>query len=121
MNRDRAGILAKILATKQSELGALRRQKLPAAPGPRPFRVARTGGKLKLIAEIKFRSPSAGRLSTQLSVSERALAYERGGADMISVLCDASFFDGAFSHLSEARAACSLPVLCKEFVIDEVQ
>lgn len=40
---------------------------------------------------------------------------------MISVLCDTSFFDGAFSHLAEARAACELPLLCKEFVIDESQ
>src|SRR5882724_745882 len=101
MTRNRAGLLARILATKQDELADLRRQKLPAAPGPRPFSLARASGKIKLIGEIKFRSPSAGQLSTQLSVAERALAYERGGAHMVSVLCDRSFFDGAFWHLSE--------------------
>lgn len=121
MTRDRAGLLARILATKQAELAALRQLKLPVAPGPRPFSLARATDRLKLIGEIKFRSPSAGALSTQLSVAERAQAYERGGADMISVLCDSAFFDGAFSHLSAARAACSLPLLCKEFVIDEIQ
>jgi indole-3-glycerol phosphate synthase len=57
----------------------------------------------------------------KLGVGERARAYERAGASMVSVLCDARFFDGGFEHLVEARGACSLPLLCKEFVIDEVQ
>jgi indole-3-glycerol phosphate synthase len=74
-----------------------------------------------LIAEIKRRSPSAGQLSTALSVAERARAYERAGASMLSVLCDSHFFDGDYQHLQEARAATSLPLLCKEFVIDEAQ
>jgi indole-3-glycerol phosphate synthase len=116
-----AGLLARILAQKQAELADLRARKLPAAPGSRAFSLRRENGALRLICEIKFRSPSAGRLSTALSVSERARAYERAGASMISVLCDASFFDGSFTHLAEARAACSLPLLCKEFVIDECQ
>jgi indole-3-glycerol phosphate synthase len=122
MSHERAaGVLARILATKRDELAALRRLKLPAAPLPRPFSLARANGEIKLIGEIKFRSPSAGPLSTLLSVAERARAYERGGAHMVSVLCDAAFFDGAFSHLSDARAACALPLLCKDFVIDEIQ
>jgi len=79
------------------------------------------GQPLRLIAEIKRRSPSAGALSTRLSVGERAAAYERAGARMVSVLCDRQFFAGAYGHLAEVRAACALPVLCKEFVIDEVQ
>jgi indole-3-glycerol phosphate synthase len=121
MSRDGAGVLARILAAKRAELPGLRAQKLPSAPTPRPFSLERENGRLKLIAEIKFRSPSAGQLSTKLSVAERAQAYQRAGADMISVLCDASFFDGAFTHLAAARAACALPLLCKEFVIDECQ
>lgn len=121
MTADRPGLLARILQKKAEEVAALRGQKLPPPPAPRPFSLRRASGKVQLISEIKFRSPSAGPLSTQLSVAERAAAYERGGASMVSVLCDASFFDGAFSHLSEARAACSLPILCKEFVIDETQ
>jgi indole-3-glycerol phosphate synthase len=121
MSQRSDGLLARILAKKREELPALRALELPAPPGPRAFSLRRNQGRIQLISEIKFRSPSAGALSTTLSVAERALAYERGGASMVSVLCDASFFDGKFEHLLEARAACSLPVLCKEFVIDECQ
>ncbi len=115
------GVLARILAQKREELPELRARKLPPAPGPRPFSLARSSGAIRLISEIKFRSPSAGALSTVLSASERAQAYERAGASMISVLCDVRFFDGSFTHLAEVRAACALPLLCKEFVIDESQ
>ena len=121
MSAPSPGLLARILEKKRQEVPLLRAQKLPAAAGPRPFSLRRKEGAIQLITEIKFRSPSAGVLSTALSVSERARAYERGGASMISVLCDASFFDGSFAHLAEARAACALPLLCKEFVIDESQ
>lgn len=121
MSGNTSGVLARILDRKRTELPALRAQRLPAAPGPRPFSMRREQGRLKLITEIKFRSPSAGALSTVLSVSERARAYQRAGASMISVLCDTSFFDGSYAHLAEARAACDLPLLCKEFVIDESQ
>jgi indole-3-glycerol phosphate synthase len=121
MNERAQGLLARILSTKREELPALRALQLPAPPAPRPFSLRREHGRIRLISEIKFRSPSAGPLSTALSVAERARAYERGGASMVSVLCDASFFDGKFEHLLEARAACSLPLLCKEFVIDECQ
>lgn len=82
---------------------------------------AQNAGRLSLITEIKRRSPSAGELSTVLSVAERAKAYERAGASMLSVLCDAHFFDGDYQHLLDARAVTELPLLCKEFVIDESQ
>lgn len=121
MNHDRAGLLERILATKRAELADLRALKLPPPPSPRSVSLTRENGRLKLITEIKFRSPSAGPLSTKLSAAERAAAYQRAGADMVSVLCDASFFDGSFAHLAAARAACTLPLLCKEFVIDECQ
>lgn len=117
------GVIAEILAQKQRELPELRARALPAAPPRRAFSLAaeRHGGRLSLITEIKRRSPSAGQLSTVLSVAERAAAYERAGAAMLSVLCDERFFDGGYEHLAEARAAVGLPLLCKEFVIDEVQ
>jgi indole-3-glycerol phosphate synthase len=117
------GLLAEILAQKQSELAALRARALPAPPRPRPVSLGRAdnAGRLSLIGEIKRRSPSAGMLSSALGVAERARAYERGGAAMLSVLCDAHFFDGEYEHLALARAATELPLLCKEFVIDEVQ
>jgi indole-3-glycerol phosphate synthase len=117
-----ASVLGQIIEDKRRELGELRRRALPPAPPRRPLQLARPPGEgLRLIAEIKRRSPSAGALSTALGVEARARAYERGGARMISVLCDTQHFDGAYEHLSEARAATSLPILCKEFVIDECQ
>jgi len=117
------GHLAEILAQKQSELASLRARALPAPPALRNVSLARAdnAGRLSLITEIKRRSPSAGKLSTALSVAERARAYERAGAAMLSVLCDTHFFDGDYQHLVEARAATKLPLLCKEFVIDEAQ
>lgn len=116
-------LLAEILTQKQSELSALRARRLPAPPTRRSVRLARAhnDGRLSLITEIKQRSPSAGQLSTVLGVTERAAAYERGGAAMLSVLCDAHFFGGDYEHLAQARAGSQLPVLCKEFVIDEGQ
>ena len=116
------GVLAEILAEKAENLAELRGRRLPEAPPRRAFSLRRRpGDALRLIAEIKFRSPSAGPLSTALSVAERAAAYERAGASMVSVLTDRRFFGGAWEHLAEARAASRLPVLCKEFVLDELQ
>jgi indole-3-glycerol phosphate synthase len=114
-------MLQRILASKRAELAALRQRRLPVPPPLRSVELARAETRLRLIAEIKQRAPSAGALSRALSVGERARAYERGGADVISVLCDGPFFDGAYEHLLEARGACGLPLLCKEFVVDEVQ
>jgi indole-3-glycerol phosphate synthase len=117
-----ASVLQQILDHKRTELESLRLLPLPPAPPRRPLRLKRGPGEgLSLIAEVKRRSPSAGALSTALGVAARARAYERGGAAMISVLCDARYFDGAYEHLAEARAATSLPILCKEFVVDELQ
>ncbi len=116
------GVLARIIAHKREELAALRRRRLPPEPPRRPVELRRqVTGELSLLAEIKHRSPSAGALSTALSVGERARAYEAGGARLISVLCDETFFGGRYEHLSEARSSVSIPLLCKEFVIDEVQ
>ncbi|HET9929514.1 MAG TPA: indole-3-glycerol-phosphate synthase [Polyangiaceae bacterium] len=115
-------VLESILAAKRSFVRELAGRPLPAPPPLRPFSLKRPpGGELGLIAEIKRRSPSAGALSTKLSVEERAAAYEGAGARMVSVLTDTPFFDGAYEHLTRARAACKLPLLCKDFVIDERQ
>lgn len=116
------GVLDRILQSKQAELPALRRRRLPAPPPLRPTDLERAAGQpLRLIAEIKRRSPSAGPLSTRLTVAARAAAYERAGAHMMSVLCDRPFFDGSYEDLAVARRATRLPVLCKEFVLDECQ
>jgi indole-3-glycerol phosphate synthase len=115
-------VLDEILRNKRAEIVGLRGLPLPPPPPRRSVQLGRARAEgLRFIAEIKQRSPSAGELSTRLDVGERAAAYERGGAHMISVLCDATFFGGAYEHLARARAATTLPILCKEFVIDEVQ
>ena len=114
-------LLSTILERKRAELERLASVRLPEPPPKREISLSRGSGPLRLIAEIKRRSPSAGELSTRLSVAERARAYQRAGASAISVLCDREFFDGDFAHLGEARAASALPLLCKDFVIDELQ
>jgi indole-3-glycerol phosphate synthase len=117
------GLLSEILAQKHSELASLRGRALPEPPERRAVSLGRAdnAGRLSLITEIKRRSPSAGALSKALSIAERAAAYERAGASMLSVLCDGHFFEGDYQHLAEARGATTLPLLCKEFVIDECQ
>jgi indole-3-glycerol phosphate synthase len=116
------GVLQKILASKRSELEELRRRPLPEPPEPRAIELSRAvTGQLSLITEIKRRSPSAGELSRVLSVGERARVYEEGGASMLSILCDGPFFAGDYADLDEARRATSIPILCKEFVIDPCQ
>jgi indole-3-glycerol phosphate synthase len=116
------GVLGEILATKAAEVQRLRQQRFGPAPARRPVALRRgPGDPLRLIAEIKHRSPSAGALSSKLGAGQRAAAYARAGASMVSVLTDQRYFEGSFEHLREARAACELPLLCKEFVIDEVQ
>ncbi len=115
-------LLERILAAKRAEIARLRQRPLPEPPPLRTLSLRREAGEpLRLMAEIKRRSPSAGTLSTELSVGERAAAYERGGARLVSVLCDREFFDGDYAHLGEAARACSLPLLCKDFVIDAWQ
>jgi indole-3-glycerol phosphate synthase len=89
----------------------------------RVFRAAlkRSDGKLAVIAEIKKASPSAGVIAKSFDPVAIAKNYERGGADAISVLTDSKFFQGALGHLVDVRAAIALPVLCKDFILDEVQ
>jgi indole-3-glycerol phosphate synthase len=120
-------ILDDILASKRAEIASLRPGPARQAHGARVAALARARGEpLRLVTEIKFKSPSAGPLSRVLSAGERAVAYARAGASMISVLCDGPFFDGGFHHLEEARAALDAeslgtPLLAKEFVLDERQ
>lgn len=119
---DRVGVLDDILAQKREEIPRLRSARLPAPPDVPTVDLARNdGAPLRLICEIKRRSPSAGVLSTKLDVATRARIYAENGAAMVSVLCDRKFFDGGYEFLTEARRGCSLPLLCKEFILDESQ
>jgi indole-3-glycerol phosphate synthase len=89
-------------------------------PPTRGFRMALDGrDRLGVIAEIKRRSPSKGDLNVDLEPAEIASAYERGGAACLSVLTDVEHFGGSVSDLQAARAACSLPVIRKDFTVGE--
>lgn len=115
-------LLETILAQKRSELADLRGRRLPSPPPLRSVRLKRGANEpLRLICEFKRQSPSAGRLSDALSIEQRAKLYENCGASVMSVLCDSHFFAGSFEDLARASGATSLPLLAKEFVIDEVQ
>jgi indole-3-glycerol phosphate synthase len=121
--------LADILASKTREVAELRgRARVPSGAGRTGLDVIAAlrrpaGRSLRLVAEVKLRSPSAGALSRVLSPEDRAAAYARGGAAMVSVLCDGPHFDGGWRHLAAARErldaeGLATPLLAKEFVID---
>jgi indole-3-glycerol phosphate synthase len=77
--------------------------------------------RLKIIAEFKRRSPSAGIIRDDLSAEEVARSYERGGACAISVLTDEAHFDGSIADLRAVRSSTNLPILRKDFIIDPIQ
>lgn len=124
------GFLAAVRACKRREIEALgtlaarreRRSRLAAAPAPRDFRAALSGGAgHRIIAEIKRASPSRGLLRPEFEPARLALGYRQGGAAALSVLTDPTYFQGSPAHLEEARRAVDLPVLRKDFLIDPAQ
>ncbi|MGA4846170.1 indole-3-glycerol phosphate synthase TrpC [Streptomyces sp. G5(2025)] len=92
-----------------------------AAPPPRDFATALKEPGLGVIAEMKPRSPSKGPLTDDYRPTELARAYQRGGASAISVLTHEDGFGGSPDHLVVARAAVEVPVLRKDFIVDEYQ
>jgi indole-3-glycerol phosphate synthase len=96
-------------------------QRLADRPEQRPFREALVRPGLSLVAEFKRRSPSAGEIRDGATPAEIAHAYEEGGAAALSVLTDEPHFGGSIDDLRDARAACALPVLQKDFIVDRYQ
>ena len=128
-----ANILDRILAVKAAEVAAAQtdcpiaamRERASAASNARDFagalRAKFAGGRAAVIAEIKKASPSKGVLRADFDPPAIAASYEGGGAACLSVLTDRQFFQGAPEYLAAARAACTLPVLRKDFIIDPYQ
>ena len=123
-------VLDEIVASKREEIGrakvavpeAALRERLADAPSVRDF-LARLGrpGRIRLIAEVKKASPSAGVIRADFQPAEIARIYQRHGADCISVLTDRPYFQGSLDDLRQVRAAVDLPVLRKDFIIDTYQ
>jgi len=106
----------------RESLAALERRAAAAQPRGQEFAAAlNRSGRFNVIAECKRRSPSKGVLSERYDPVAIARQYETGGAAAISVLTEPTFFDGALEHLAAVRAAVSLPLLRKDFVVDEYQ
>jgi len=133
MTKKMSDILKKILAVKAQEVAAaltvkplatMRIEAVQATP-TRDFagaiRAKIAAGQPAVIAEIKKASPSKGVIRTDFRPAEIAVSYAKHGAACLSVLTDEQFFQGSAEYLKQARAACALPVLRKDFIIDEYQ
>ena len=126
-------ILERIVAVKREELIAARavrslaswRDEAESRRDVRGFETALrakiAAGQAAVIAEVKKASPSKGVLREHFVPADIAASYERGGAACLSVLTDERFFQGSNAFLQQARSACALPVLRKDFMIDEYQ
>jgi indole-3-glycerol phosphate synthase len=123
-------ILDKIVASKRQEVAAARlrmplqemEDQAASAPPVRDFRAALAGpGPIQLIAEVKKASPSAGIIRADFDPIAIARTYQGHGAACLSVLTDAPYFQGHLSYLARIRASVAIPLLRKDFIIDEYQ
>ena len=126
-------ILDRIVAVKHQEVAAARgrisesalREQAAAQSAQRGFAAALrariAAGQAAVIAEVKKASPSKGVIREHFVPAEIAASYARHGAACLSVLTDEPYFQGSVAYLREARAACTLPVLRKDFMVDPYQ
>jgi indole-3-glycerol phosphate synthase len=126
-------ILKKILAVKKQEVAAAQAvlplaairiaadQAVPVRDFSDAIRARIAAGRAAVIAEIKKASPSKGVLRADFRPAEIAASYAKHGAACLSVLTDEQFFQGNAEYLKQARGACTLPVLRKDFIVDEYQ
>ena len=118
--------LKEIIEQKYKEVAVLKKEGIPdidcEIPPLRDFKKAISApGKINLISEIKFASPSAGSIRDACDPVEIGVTYEKAGASAISFLTDRKFFNGDIKNLPPVKRAVSLPVLRKDFIIDEIQ
>lgn len=119
-------ILNIILAEKEKEVERLKKENIVIQAFPLKkqasfLKTLERSNSLAIIAEFKRASPSKGNINLNLDPKTQALSYTKYGADAISVLTDTPFFKGDFQDLTKVREAVDVPVLCKDFIIDEVQ
>lgn len=121
------GRLEPLVSAARQRVAALRaarhelERRARAAPEPPAFGTRRRDGAIGVIAEVKRRSPSAGAIHETLDPVRHALAYAEGGAVAISVLTEPAHFGGSLDDLRRVAAAVSLPVLRKDFLLEELQ
>ncbi len=123
-------ILDEIVISKRAEVAATQRHQpveklvaeLPAAPPVRDFLAAVAApGPIRLIAEVKKASPSAHVIRPDFDPVSIAMIYQTHGAACLSVLTDAPYFQGDLAHLAQIRRSATIPILRKDFVIDDYQ
>ncbi len=117
-------ILTTIIREKRKKVEQLRTKQISAVNNLNRKKFAelvKNDTHMSIIAEIKRASPSKGMIHEHVDPVKQALAYEANGARAISVLTDHSFFKGSFEDLQAVSQAVSIPVLCKDFIIDRVQ
>jgi indole-3-glycerol phosphate synthase len=108
------------LASLRTTRAALERDAASVARPP-SFRSTLRGDRVRVVAEVKRRSPSAGSIREDLEPADRAAVYAAHGAAAVSVLTDARYFGGSMHDLRAAVQRCPVPVLRKDFILDEVQ
>lgn len=122
-------VLEEIVANKRKEVELLKQQRtiksFTESPGfhKKPLSLSEyiRSANFGIIAEIKRKSPSGGDIKTDVNITEQARFYEQNGASGISILTDEKYFGGSINDIIEARGVVNIPLLRKEFIIDEIQ